>query len=273
MNYKIGIVGLGLIGASIAKATKAYTHNTVFGYDIDEKTMEKAISEGTIDRELDVDSIPELDLLLLAVNPSVAIKFVKENPNIKGILIDLCGIKQVVSDSILPISKLRGFTYIGGHPMAGSQLGGYDNSSADLFDGASMVLVPHEGNIPIWLYNYFLGLKFNLIKTTTDSDHDRVIAYTSQLAHIVSNALVKSKTSMEHEGLSADSLKDLTRVATLDADMWSELFLGNKENLSREVSYLIEELEKYKDAIDSDDEEELKRLLVEGVESKSKMYP
>lgn len=273
MGFKIGIVGLGLIGGSLAKATKECTGNIVYGLDIDQKTMESALKEGTIDQILDRNMVSKMDLTILALRPGIAVKFVEENPEIKGILIDFCGVKTAVSDKILPLSKANGFTYIGGHPMSGKEVGGYENSKADLFKESSMILVPHENSVPKWVEEYFKGVGFETIIISDDITHDRIIAYTSQLAHIVSNAFVKSETASEHAGYSADSLKDLTRVATLDADMWTELFLINKENLSEEIDFLLEELRKYKNAIDSENEKELKKLLIEGVDKKKLMYP
>lgn len=273
MKRKIGIVGLGLIGGSFAKATTAYTDFEVYGYDIDKRTVQKAIVENTISLELDGSILGEMDLILLAVRPGIAKNFIEENRSIRGVVIDLCGVKRDVSETVLPIAEKVGFTYIGGHPMAGREVGGYDNSVKDLYKGASMILVPHEGEVPEWIRDYFNKLGFENIKITTDDEHDRIIAYTSQLAHVVSNAFVKSKTAVEHFGYSADSLKDLTRVATLDSEMWSELFFKNSDNLINEIDTLIKELEKYKNAIENHDESMLKFLLDSGVESKKMMYP
>ena len=273
MKKKIGIVGLGLIGASFAKATKAYTEHIIYGLDLDVNIQVKAIKDGSIDEVMTEENIEELDLLLLAVRPGAASKFVRKNPNIKGVLIDLCGVKETVSKVILPISKNQGFQYIGGHPMAGKAVGGYENSSPQLYQDASMILVPHGKEIPSWIDEYFKHIGFGGIKISDDETHDRIIAFTSQLTHIVSNAYVKSETALEHFGYSADSLKDLTRVATLDEEMWTELFMENKKNLSYELGLLINELNKYKEAIDKGQDEELEKLLKRGKEAKATIYP
>ncbi len=273
MKKKVGIVGLGLIGGSFAKATTAYTDFEVYGLDINEEIVKRAIDESTINKELETSNTVEMDLMLLAVRPGVAKKYIEENPIIRGIVIDLCGVKRDVTETILPISLKNQFTYIGGHPMAGREIGGYNNSSKDLYKGASMILVPHQNDVPEWISQYLYEIGFSNIKISTDEEHDKIIAYTSQLAHVVSNAFVKSKAAVDHFGYSADSLKDLTRVATLDSEMWTELFFKNSDNLISEINGLIKELEKYKYALEISDEKELKQLLDSGVVAKQMMYP
>lgn len=269
----IGIVGLGLIGGSFAKATKAYTAHTVYGIDTDKKTLDDALKDGSVDRVLDDENIGEADLVLIALKPRAAIEFVKNNTNIKGILIDLCGVKKVVSEVMLPLSEKYGFQYIGGHPMAGREVGGYENSLSRLFQGASMILVPHGQEIEAHVIRYFQEIGFGQIKISDDDTHDRIIAFTSQMAHIVSNAYVKSATGKEHFGYSADSLKDLTRVATLDEKLWTELFMTNRDNLIFELDTLMSDLMQYRNAIEAGDYDRLEELLKEGKEAKAVLYP
>jgi prephenate dehydrogenase len=270
---KIGILGLGLIGGSFAKATKAATSHVIYGADKNRETLRRALAEGTVDGILDETTLGECDLLLLAVRPGAAVDYALQCTKFPPFVVDLCGVKRVVSEKLLPLSAERGFRYIGGHPMAGKEVGGYENSSANLFEGASMILVPHGGDIPSLLKEYFAALGFQTLKISDDEEHDRVLAFTSQLAHVVSNAFVKSKTAEEHVGYSADSLKDLTRVATLDSDMWTELFLANGDYLVGEIDGLIRELEKYRRAISDKDAEALKLYLEEGCTAKERIYP
>ncbi|NLY73245.1 MAG: prephenate dehydrogenase/arogenate dehydrogenase family protein [Tissierellia bacterium] len=269
----IGIVGLGLIGGSFAKATKAYTAHRVYGIDTDKKSLDDAIKDGSVDRVLDDENIKEADILLIALNPSAAVEFVKNNRNIKGILIDLCGVKRAVSEVIVPLSKKHGFKYIGGHPMAGREVGGYQNSIPYLFQGTSMILLPHGQEIESYVIKYFKDIGFGQIKLSEDDAHDRIIAFTSQMAHVVSNAYVKSATGKEHFGYSTDSLKDLTRVATLDEKLWTELFMTNRDNLVFELDTLISGLMQYRNAIDKGDYDRLEELLKEGKEAKTVLYP
>lgn len=270
---KIGIVGLGLIGASFAKGTKKYTTNQVYGVDLQENVMTQALEEGAIDGILFPDELPSCDLILLAVRPGAAVEYVKAHPQLKGLVVDLCGVKRAVSAELSELAKQYGFHYIGGHPMAGREIGGYVNADADLYQGASMILVPHTTLVPEDLLGYFTALGFTTLRISEDDTHDRILAYTSQLAHIASNAFVKSPTALEHFGYSADSLKDLTRVATLDAQMWTELFLKNGDYLAWELGGLIRELEKYHVAITSGDAKALEDLLTEGTEIKAIIYP
>lgn len=272
MSKKIGIIGLGLIGASLAKAFHKYTEHEILAWDIQENICKQAYEEKVIHKILEKKDYANLDLLILAVRPEIAVSFIKNNPNIRGIVLDICGIKKYITKELKPLSEAYPFQYIGAHPMAGREVGGYKNSFEDLYKNASILITTPEEKVPHWLKESFKNIGFS-IKYTDDENHDRIIAYTSQLAHVASNAFVKSPTALEHSGYSAGSLKDLTRVATLDVDMWTELFLKNKENLITELEQYIKELEKYKLALKIEDTEELKRLLQEGRDIKALMYP
>ena len=271
---KIGIVGLGLMGGSFAKALKKYTSHEVYAYDIDYSLLHLGVREGSINQVLNQGLIFDCDLIVLAVMPEVAIQFVKDNgPMIKGTVLDFCGVKRVMEKGILPIAKERGFKYLGGHPMAGRERGGYENSVADLFQGASMIFVENEtsqGEGKNW-EELFRRVGFEQIKYSSSEDHDRILAYTSQLAHVVSNSFVQSETHNEEYGYSADSLRDLTRVATLDVDMWTKLFFYNKDFLVEEVRRISDQLSQYAEAIEKKDEKSLKEMLTKGVLAKKEM--
>ena len=269
----VGIIGLGLIGGSMAKAIKHYTNHTVFGMDISNQVVLKAKMLCVIDDELSPEKLSDCDLILVALYPGAAIEFIKENAaRLRGTtIVDCCGVKKIVQDAVLPIAREHGFVFVGGHPMAGIEYSGFEYSSIDLFDGASMILTPNpQVNITDldMLKHFFLSLGFRKIQISTPEEHDHVIAYTSQLAHVLSSAYVKSEAAMKHIGFSAGSFKDMTRVALLNADMWTELFLANSENLADEVEALSSRLTQYAAAIRGHDAETLSRLLDEGCKRK-----
>jgi prephenate dehydrogenase len=266
----IGIVGLGLIGGSLAKSIKAKTTHTVLGYDKDNTTLNSAKSEGAIDEILAYEKIGNCDILILALTPENALQFINHNINqIKPgmVVMDVCGVKTYICENIWPLAKQYSFTFIGGHPMAGIERFGYANSLSGLFDNASMILTPEPGtdikyiNLVSALCN---EIGFGTIKITTPEYHDKMIAYTSQLAHIVSSAYIKSPTSKKHQGFSAGSFKDMTRVATLNEQMWAELFLLNQQNLILELDNLIDHLMEFKDALKTKSKDKLLSLLKEG---------
>lgn len=271
---KIGIIGLGLIGGSMAKAIRLNTDHYVLGMDIDKSIVTKAKIIEAINEELTDENISQCDMLILALYPDATVKTIKQYAHLikKGAyVIDCGGVKEKVCDNIPKIAKENGFIFVGGHPMAGIEKIGFKYSNAEIFSDASMILTPDDNvkiedlaNIKI----FFLSIGFGKITVKTAKDHDRIIAYTSQLAHVLSNAYVKSKTAKEHKGLSAGSFKDLTRVAYLNETMWTELFLENKNNLIDEIGTLIDNLTKYRDALKNSDADELKELLKCGRELK-----
>lgn len=271
---KIGIIGLGLIGGSMAKAIRLNTDHYVLGMDIDQSVVTKAKIIEAINEELTEKNIGECDMLILALYPDATVSTVKKYAHLikKGAyLIDCGGVKEKVCRCIPEIAKENGFIFVGGHPMAGIEKIGFKFSNAEIFAEASMILTPDDNvkiedlaNIKI----FFLSIGFGRITVKTAKDHDRIIAYTSQLAHVLSNAYVKSQTAKEHKGLSAGSFKDLTRVAYLNETMWTELFLENKENLIDEIGGLIDNLDKYKTALENNNADELKQLLKDGRELK-----
>lgn len=266
----ITIVGLGLIGGSLAKATKARTSHTVMGCDLDEEVKLFARLTGAIDRQFDADALTESDLILIALRPGAAIAWVKAYASniAKGaVVVDMCGTKREVCAALSEVAKERGFMYVGGHPMAGKECGGFVNASENLYDGASMILTP-DSSIDMktleLLKNYFTDIGFANLTFTTPEEHDEIIAYTSQLAHIVSGAYVKSPTAARRRGFSAGSFKDMTRVARLDEDMWTELMMQNSDYLCDELAILIEKLGEYREALLAKDENALRECLKEG---------
>lgn len=274
---KIGIVGLGLIGGSLAKALKFHTDHTVLGWNRTAEVVLKAKLLGAIDGELTDTQIADCDMLICALYPQLTVDFVlKYAPTLKkgAIVLDACGVKRVICKPLTAAAKMHGFVFYGGHPMAGLHKSGFSYTNVDMFKNASMILVPpDDADIAqlAMLKDLFLSIGFTNIQMTTAEEHDRIIAYTSQLAHIVSNAYVKSPEAQVHSGFSAGSYKDLTRVAELNADMWTELFLENGDNLLFEVEGIIANLQAYADALKNRDAETLHALLKAGSDRKQQI--
>ena len=272
---KVGIVGLGLMGGSMAKSIKNRTGHTVYGIDLDQETMMLARICGAIDGPLNEETLPQCGLVLVAIRPQAAVDWVREHASQIGrsaILVDLCGVKRVVVEQLAPIAEKHGFAYIGGHPMAGRERGGFTSSSENLYVGASMILTPDKRTdmkLLETLQAFFLDLGFAGLTFSQPEEHDRIIAFTSQLAHIVSSAYVKSPEAQRRRGFSAGSFQDMTRVARLDEDMWTELFLDDADYLVKELDILIGHLTDYSDALKSRDAERVRALLKEGRELKA----
>lgn len=266
----VGIIGLGLIGGSLAKAYRRNPSVTVLGWDADRGTTEFAALARVIQGTLTEDTLPTLDLLLLAVPPvGVVEKLTELAPKLSShtTVIDCAGTKAKVCSACFPLAEKFGFSFFGGHPMAGTQFSGFKYSKEDLFDGAPMVIVPPSFDDIAQLDKVKTLLSpagFGRVSFITAEEHDRRIAFTSQLAHVVSNAYVKSPTAQVHDGFSAGSYRDLTRVAWLNAPMWTELFLENREPLLYELDTIIQSLTQYREALANGDGERLEQLLEEG---------
>ena len=266
----VGVVGLGLIGGSIAKAIKYNTDNKVIGFDIDENVVLKARLLGAIDEEMTEQKISECDIIITGLYPEATKKYITDNAQKfkKGaIVLDTCGVKEYVCEDMYRVARENGFTFIGTHPMAGLHLSGFEHSKVTMFSNASMLLVPSADtgiNELEIVRKLFYAFGFTNIQNTTPEEHARKIAFTSQLAHVVSNAYVKSPSAKLHKGFSAGSYKDLTRVAKLNEVMWTELFLENRENLIFEIDTIIENLTEYSKALKEDNADKLEKLLRDG---------
>ena len=271
----VGIVGLGLIGGSMAKSIKNRTAHTVYGADLNAETMTMARMCGAIDAPLTAENLPECDLVLVAIRPGAAVEWVRQNAariSKSAILVDLCGVKRTVVEALTPIAAEHGFAYIGGHPMAGRERGGFTAATDDLYAGASMILTPDartDMQLLETLKAFFLDIGFAALTFSTPAEHDRIIAFTSQLAHITSSAYVKSPEAQKRRGFSAGSFQDMTRVARLDEDMWTELFLDDADYLTSELEVLVGHLTEYLDALKARDSARLRALLKEGRELKA----
>lgn len=277
MSRIIGVIGLGLIGGSMAKALNQLDDVIVYGRDLDDEVVNRAKLLNAIEGELTDEILSQADIVFLCLYPQSTIDTAfKSAPLLKkaSVLIDCCGVKGRICKELEALSKEYDFNFIGGHPMAGIEHSGFNYSKKALFSGASMILVPPKGTdiaLVHELKKLFISVGFNNVEITTPEKHDEIIAFTSQLAHVVSGAYIKSPSAEFHKGFSAGSYKDMTRVAKLKEDMWTELFLENKEWLLREMDCLQKNLNKYRKALQEEKSEELKNLLREGRLQKEKI--
>jgi len=287
----IGIAGLGLIGGSLAKAYKSdvdigsgevdrngqNSSSLVFGFDIDKAILDFAQLSGAIDGVLDKDTMGKCDVIFIAVNPGDAVLYLEQNAQYiskNTLVIDCCGVKQSVCSKCQPLAESFGFTFIGGHPMAGSHKAGFKNSRADLFHDAYMILVPPAYDDPVLfgrIEDVLKPIGFGHITVTTAEKHDEMIAFSSQMAHVVSNAFIKSPSAGGHKGFSAGSYRDLTRVAQLNAEMWGELLMDNSKYLINELDIFTDSINQYRDALEANDIKTLVKLLEEGSRRKGEL--
>ncbi len=264
----INVVGLGLIGGSFCKTIKKNTGHTCLGIDVNNDTLKAALEAGAIDEA--ASDLGEADLTIVCLYPEATVDFIIKNADFfkKGsIVIDSCGIKKAIVDRVTPALTEKGVTFIGTHPMAGREFSGFEYSLDNLFNTASLIITPvsdtPEDKLAL-LKDFADEISFTKVVVTTPEEHDKIIAYTSQLAHVVSNAYIKSPTLTKQLGFSAGSFKDLTRVARLNEEMWTSLFMLNKEPLIFEIQEIIDNLEQYKKALEEGNSEELKELLKTG---------
>lgn len=269
---QIAVVGLGLIGGSFCKAIKAYTHHTCLGVgrDLNSKSVQMALHADAIDKAIIPEQLGAADLSIICLHPQGIIDFILENQQYfrpGSIVIDAGGVKESIVKAVQDVLAARGVIFIGCHPMAGREFSGFAYSQADLYKGASVIFTP-VGEIPEekkkTVEQLMLELKFGRIVYTTPEKHDQTIAFTSQLAHVVSSAYIKSPTVKEESGFSAGSFRDLTRVAKLNEDMWTELFLMNRPALLYEIDTIIAALAEYRDALADGDAERMRSLLRDG---------
>lgn len=272
----VGILGLGLIGGSLARAYAKAGH-TVYVSNRDANMLDFAKLAGIVDDALTVENIAQCDLILLAIYTDGSARWLEQNASYISagtLVIDCCGIKEEICRRCFPLAEQYGFTFVGGHPMAGSHHSGFKYSRSNMFQGAPMVLVPPRYDDIDLLDRCKTALapcNFGMYSVTTAQEHDKMIAFTSQMPHIVSNAYIKSPTARSHKGFSAGSYKDLTRVAWLNPEMWAELFLTNRDNILQELDIYIKSLEDYRSAIEKNDEKGLIALLDEGRKRKEEV--
>lgn len=265
----VGILGLGLIGGSMARAYSKAGH-TVYARDTDGETLSFAMLSGAVSGELTDQNIGSCDLLLLAIYPQGCIRYLEEKAPLisqKALVLDLCGVKRAVCRRCFPLAERYGFTFVGGHPMAGTHFSGFKYSRSNMFQGAPMVLVPPRFDDMALLQrvtDLLEPCRFGSYAVCRAEEHDKRIAFTSQMPHVLSNGFIKSPTALSHSGFSAGSYKDLTRVAWLNAPMWAELCMDNRDNMIEELDCYIQSLQAYRQALEQEDLERLTQLLEEG---------
>ena len=265
----VGILGIGLIGGSMARAFAKAGH-TVYVAEKNESIFAFAQLACEISNKLNEDTIPSCDLILLAIYPEGCVDWLERNAHLinpDALVIDLCGIKEYICSRCFPLAEQYGFTFVGGHPMAGSHNSGFKASRSNLFLGAPMVLVPPRFDNILLLQRVKDALapcNFGSFSVCTAQEHDKLIAFTSQMPHVLSNAFIKSPTALNHKGFSAGSYKDLTRVAWLNPQMWAQLCMDNRENMLFELDMYIQNLQKYRTALQNQNMDALISLLDEG---------
>ncbi|MBE6855325.1 MAG: prephenate dehydrogenase/arogenate dehydrogenase family protein [Ruminococcus sp.] len=267
---EILVVGLGLIGGSLCKGISRYTNHTVRGYDTDPAVLDSAVKCGAIASAATTDDFGSFDLVIICLHPHIETAFIKEHISRfqKGAVItDVCGVKGNMVPEITELAAEYGIRFVGAHPMAGKEHYGFAFSDCTIFIGANFIVTPvpqTDKQAVLLVEKLAKELGFGTIVETSPEEHDRIIAYTSQLAHVVSSAYVKSPTMQQEMGFSAGSFKDMTRIATLNESMWTSLFLENRDCLLFELDELIGQLEIYRKAIADSDSKQLKSLLREG---------
>ena len=256
----VGIRGMGLIGGSFEKAFQNAGYRVL---NLKDATAADIRSCG---------------LVVVCLPPLLVAPWIAEHADefAAGALVtDAAGVKGVVCAALADLSKTARWTYVGGHPMAGKERSGYANASADLFRGASMIFTPYAWTDPVAverLKSLFAEIGFSRFVVTEPDRHDEMIAYTSQLAHVVSSAYVRDELSSSHLGFSAGSYQDMTRVATVDPNMWTDLFLSNRAALEAVLARLIDRLDGYRDALRAADAEALRSMLAEGRRMKERSH-
>ena len=263
---KIAIVGMGIIGGSFAKALKKYTDHHIIGINRTKSVLETALEEKAIDEIGSEQSLGDADIVILALYPKTAVGFVEKNGGYikKGAIVtDSSGIKREICPRMVELSKKFGFEFVGSHPMAGKETNGYESSEAELFENASYIITPCEadGDAVRKLSALALKIRFGTIKISTPEEHDRMIAFTSQLPHVLACAYVLSPCCPNHKGFSAGSYKDVSRVANINSVLWSELFLENREPLIKELDTLIDNIHAITDAVKANDKKKIEELL------------
>lgn len=271
---KIGIIGLGLIGGSLGRTIVNRTKDIVYAFDVSKKAMLDGKLLCAYHHELNEQNVKELDVLVLSLYPNALEGALEQYcPLLKDgcLVMDCCGNKRRVVEQMKRLAnKFPKLDFISAHPMAGREFSGVNHSTATLFDRASMILVSVKANLKkiAWLKAYSLSIGFGTVVITTAEKHDEIIAFTSQLAHLVSSAYIKSETALQFMGFSAGSFRDMTRVARLSPEMWSQLTIDNADFLVNEIDSIVNSLNEYKSALKNRDIDKMKQLLADGNEKK-----
>lgn len=276
---KIVVVGLGVIGGSFTMALKEAGYDDVYGIDTNNETLEKAINlglikEGFISGE---EIVKSADLIIISLYPRLVKKFIVDNKdNFKdgAVITDATGIKKMFIEDIVNILP-DNIDFVFGHPMAGREKKGIDFATSQVFKGANYILTPvdrnKEENLKL-IEDIVYQIGFKRVRRITPEYHDEMIGFTSQLPHALAVALVNSDVEGRDTGsFIGDSYRDLTRIANINEDLWSELFLGNKDNLLTSIQSFENELDRIKYAIENNNKESLKELFIKSTKRREKL--
>ena len=265
----IAIIGLGIIGGSFCKALKKHTKHHVIGINRTPGVAREALAQGAVDEIGDAQSLGKADVFFLCMYPQACVDYIRENGSkIKkgAIVTDSSGIKSAICPQLKELSQKHGFVFVGSHPMAGKEKNGFEASEAQLYEGASFIITPcgaDDRHVEA-LAELARSIGFGQIKLSTPEEHDRMIAFTSQLPHVLACAYVMSPSCPNHKGFSAGSYRDVSRVANINSRLWSELFLENREPLTEELDIFAENIRKIADAVKQNDRQKLENLLEQG---------
>lgn len=260
---QIAVVGLGIIGGSICGAlTKA--GYVVDGFGRSEASVKFALEAGYIRKK--GDNLADYDVVFIAVPPYATLDYLRNGTFKDGALVaDICGVKELPELAVY--EKERNYRYVGIHPMAGKETSGIASAAPELFKNANLIIThapqTKAGDVAE-IKEYASAMGFGKIVECTAKEHDKKIALTSQLAHIVSNAYVKSPQVKGCDGFTGGSFQDMTRIAGVDETVWTPLYACNRENIVQELNGLIENLTVYRDALVAKDDEKLSKTLKEG---------
>ncbi len=263
---KILVAGLGLIGGSICKALHTYTEHRVYGCDAREEVLHKALQQNVIDGVV-TDDCGSMDMIIVALYPETIRTWVRSHVSTMSegtVVIDVSGVKTDLPEELGKLCMEHGVHYLSTHPMAGKERSGYEVSDEDLFQGANFIMTPMPftpKHVIAQVKNVAHQIGFRRFVLTTPEVHDRMIAYTSQLAHVVSSSYVKSPVLELESGFSGGSFHDMTRIATMNEEMWTMLFMQNRSSLLCELDTLIGNLTDYRNALASDDAEAVHELI------------
>ncbi len=263
---KILVAGLGLIGGSICKALHTYTEHRVYGCDAREEVLQKALEQNVIDGVV-TDDCSSMDMIIVALYPETIRTWVRSHVSAMSegtVVIDVSGVKTDLPEELGLLCREHGVHYLSTHPMAGKERSGYEVSDEDLFQGANFIMTPMPftpKHVIAQVKNVAHQIGFRRFVLTTPEVHDRMIAYTSQLAHVVSSSYVKSPVLELESGFSGGSFHDMTRIATMNEEMWTMLFMQNRSSLLCELDTLIGNLTDYRNALASDNAEAVHELI------------
>lgn len=274
----IVLVGLGVIGGSFGLALKEAGYTSVYGIDTNKITLKKAkklgiIQEGFTNGE---EILSQADLVIFSLYPTLIAQFIqthRENFKPMAILTDVTGIKQGIIEEVSPLLP-DSVDFIFGHPMAGREKRGIDFANQAVFKDANYLLTPtakNQENNLAFLEQLVKELGFKKITRITPQEHDQLIGFTSQLPHAIAVALVNSDTNEKTGNFVGDSYRELTRIANINEELWSELFIGNKANLLEAIDLFEIELNKIKIAIDKNDTKTLKNLFIHSTERRNRL--